>query len=198
MCPIPDSHFFQQMLNFTEINPHLGFTVIESITNHTWYLTEQWVIASLADEDCPAEERKAVATALSQTPRPESFPPGKPKLPKDFWPESGDMPSLSQFVGPKSWLLPHILKLTDENMEWLHLEVHQWSLMSGYKKFSSFVHGLVVVNDPAERGVKLIQDFIDTSQDEELRQWQILSESDQRKKYSKNMRKQDMKKLKAS
>ena len=63
------------------------------------------------------------------------------------------MPSLASFVGPKSWLLPHLLSLDAENMEWLQLEVYQWSLMSGYKNFSELVEKLVIVNDPAERGV---------------------------------------------
>ena len=34
---------FNQMMSYTEFNLHLGFTVISSILNHTWYLTEQWV-----------------------------------------------------------------------------------------------------------------------------------------------------------
>ena len=81
-------------------------------------------------------------------------------------------------------------------MEWLQLEVSQWPLMSSYRKFSGFISQIQVVNDPAERAVKLIQDFVDTTQDEELRQCKLLSVSDQRKKYSKNMNKQEMKKMK--
>ena len=81
-------------------------------------------------------------------------------------------------------------------MEWLQLEVSQWPLMSSYRKFSGFISQIQVVNDPAERAVKLIQDFVDTTQDEELRQCKLLSVSDQRKKFSKNMNKQEMKKMK--
>ena len=77
------------------------------------------------------------------------------------------------------------------------LEVHQWPLMSGFKKFSSFVSKLLVVNDPAERGVKLVQDFIDTSTDESLRQARMISASEQRKNHSKNMTKKEMKNLKS-
>ena len=86
------------MLNFTKINPHLGFTVLDSMQNYTWYLTEHWVIVCLADKDYPEKERKAVATTLSRTPRPKEFLPGKPTLPRDFWPENGEMPSLSTFA----------------------------------------------------------------------------------------------------
>ena len=184
---------FEQMLNFSEIDIQLAFSVMESMRRHTWYITQQWVVVCLADTHCPEEERKAVATALANTPRPDLFVPGKPDLPVEFWPESGVRPSLASFVGQQSWLLPSLLKLTPENMEWLFLDVHQWHLMSGYRRFSEFVMKLLVVNDPAERGVKLIQDFISTSTDEGLRQAKMISASEQRKKISINISKSQLK-----
>ena len=39
-----------------------------------------------------------------------------------------------------------------------------------YQRFKKFITKLIVVNDCAERGVKLIQEFVDSSQDESLRQ----------------------------
>ena len=187
---------FKQMIEFSEFDIGLAFTVLDSLFRHTWYLTEQWVIVCLVDDDCPDVEKQAVALALSQTPRADSFSPGKPKLPTDFWPETGILPSLDSFVGPKSWLLPHLLGLDSESMEWIQLSVHQWPLISGFRKFSSLVQKLTIVNDPAERGVKLIQDFVNTSQDEDIRQWRMLSAADQRKKHSKNMSKKEMKLMK--
>ena len=78
--------------------------------------------------------------------------PGKPKLPAEFWPDSGIRPSLARFVEKQSWLLPSLMKFRKEDMEWLLLEVNQWTLMSGYRKFADFVMKLLVVTDPAERG----------------------------------------------
>ena len=180
---------FDQMLNFSQFDPGLAFTVLDSLNRHTWYLTEQWVIVCLADDDCPDNERMAVAKALQRTPRATHFEPGKPKLPTDFWPDNGKMPSLAKFVGPKSWLLPHLLGLDAEDMEWLQLAVHQWPLTTGFKKFSKLVCKLLVVNDPAERGVKLVKDFINTTQNEDVMQSRMLSAGDQRKRYPKNMTK---------
>ena len=82
-------------------------------------------------------------------------------------------------------------------MAWLKLNVRDWHLTSGFQTFSNIVKKLLVVNDPAERGVKLVQDFIDTSQNEDIRQWRMISAADQRKKHSKKMSKNDMKELKA-
>ena len=100
-----------------------------------------------------------------------------------------EIPSLASFVNEQSWLLPSLIGLGEEDMEWLLLEVHQWTLMSGYRKFTEFVMKLLVVNDPAERGVKLIQDFVATSTDEDLRQARLISASEQRKKLSKDVSK---------
>ena len=186
---------FSQMLNFSKFDPGLAFTVLDSLTNHSWYLSAEWVIVCLADKDCPVKERRAVARAVYKTPCPDNFEPRKPDLPGDFWPKTGKMPSLSSFVGPRSWLLPHLLGMGPEEMEWLKLEVHQWHLTSGFKAFAAFIEKMLVVNDPAERGVKLVQDFVNTTQDEELRQWRMLSAADQRKKYSKNMTKKQMKEM---
>ena len=54
---------FEQMVNFSEFDIQLAFTVMDSMRRHTWYITEQWVVVCLADTHCPEEERKAVATA---------------------------------------------------------------------------------------------------------------------------------------
>jgi len=40
-------------------------------------------------------------------------------------------------------------------------------MSDGYNKFANNVKNVHVVNDLAERGIKLISDFIDKSQDEE-------------------------------
>ena len=66
-------------------------------------------------------------------------------------------------------------------MEWLMLEPSQWPLMSGYRRYSKFVKKLIVVNDPAERGIKAIQDFIDASK--EIRQDILFSTAEHRKMF---------------
>ena len=62
------------------------------------YISKKLVVICLADKECPVEERKAVATALADTPRPELFVLRKPYLLVDFWPESEKMPSLTLSV----------------------------------------------------------------------------------------------------
>ena len=67
-------------------------------------------------------------------------------------------------------------------MVWLDLDPHLWSLIPGYRKFENFVATLSVVNDSAERGVKLIEDFVSSTTNESLRQDLMLAVAEHRKK----------------
>ena len=158
---------------YREFRPESSEACLLSFERHLWYLTAELVVLSLASEEVPASELKKLASALVSVPRPESFSPGKPVFPRKGFTQdhtiwvNDNLPSLSIFVSERSWLLFNLLDLGPADSEWLQVEVHQWHLFSGFRKFRDFVKGLTVVNDPAERGVKMIQDFVNKYHDEE-------------------------------
>ena len=67
--------------------------------------------------------------------------------------------------------------------------------MSGYIKFKDFVRGLTIVNDPAERGVGLVKQFISSFQNEKSCQENLLAVSMHRKVVSKGSKKEDLAKI---
>ena len=68
--------------------------------------------------------------------------------------------------------------------------------MSGYREFEEFVSGLTVVNDPAERGIKLVEDFVGRTRNESLRQDLFLAISQHRKEFkSDRLDKESLKKV---
>ena len=69
-------------------------------------------------------------------------------------------------------------------MSWLKEDPDSWILSPAFQGFQSFAAGLQVVNDTAERGVKLIQDFVNTTSNEETRKDLLLAISDHRKKHT--------------
>ena len=88
------------------------------------------VVLALADSDAPDEQRKALATALVSSERPDHFSPTRVEVPgPDFtdndecWPEDGSLPSLATLVGSGSWLLFHVLEMDGEKLNWLSTEV---------------------------------------------------------------------------
>ncbi|KZR98210.1 Cc8K15.2-like protein [Daphnia magna] len=99
-----------------------------------------------------------------ETPRPKEFIVGKPKFPIKF---IDDMPLLHSLIGPNSWLLFHVMRLHASQTDWLQLPLKYWEWMTDYREIRDFVRQLEVVNDCAERGIKLISDFKDICQSEE-------------------------------
>ena len=53
--------------------------------------------------------------------------------------------------------------------------------MGGYRRFKAWVNNLKIVNDCAERGVTLIEDFVDSVRNERGRQDTMLAVSNERK-----------------
>ena len=51
----------------------------------------------------------------------------------------------------------HLIDMTDADIQFLSLEVHDWIGHPGFKKFYNFVSQLTVLNDPAEWGCLLIK-----------------------------------------
>ena len=85
--------------------------------------------------------------------------------------------------------------MSTEDMEWLQEDPSSWILSETYRSFVEFVKGLQVVNDPAERGIKAIEDFIDINQDEGVCQDLILAVAEHRKQFSFKMTKKSLNKL---
>ena len=57
------------------------------------------------------------------------------------------------------------------NQEWLHQPINQWSDFDSFQEMKKFVTNLLVCNDPAERGIKLISDYANSlTKNEEDRQ----------------------------
>ena len=110
-----------------------------------------------------------MAKTLHKMERKEVFS-GKPVFPEITWPENvEDVPDLSSFVSSNSWLLFDMLGLVGPQ-DWLLTPSTMWTLFSDYKKLENYVNNVPIINDIAERGIKLISDFIHMCHTDEQRQ----------------------------
>ena len=71
---------------------------------------------------------------------------------------------LASLVSVRSYLLFNLLKI--EDLTWLEAPVCLWPCFPTYVQARDFVRQLLTVNDGAERGIKLMQELIDRTQDE--------------------------------
>ena len=135
------------------------------------------------DEKISPQERQDVASALTSIPRPDTSPKyfkagkvadvplvcsvkecvGSSLCSNDegaFYPPK----TLASLVSARSYLLFNLLHI--EDICWLAAPVCLWPCFPSYVEARDFVWQLLTVNDGAERGIKLMQELIDRTQDE--------------------------------
>ena len=100
---------------------------------------------------------------------------------------------LEDFIGPESWFFFGLLKMTLHESEWLKISSSNWDLFPGCIRFKNYVTGLLVVNDSAEQGIKLGQDFIETFRNEVDNQANLLVVADHRLKFQTTNKKSRLK-----
>ena len=172
-APYNDLVAMKEMRDYRKHRGVEAAACLVSWDRHLDYLSPALVVFSLASSNVSDNEKKSLADALVAiltTEDVSSFPPGDGYITvpspdfasgTKFWPEDSSLPSLSMFVGKESWLLFHYLDMMNiDDMEWIMEEVNSWETFSSFRKFKNFVKGLDCINDPAERTVKLAQDFI--------------------------------------
>ena len=73
----------------------------------------------------------------------------------------------------------------NSNGEWVQTPSNTWHQYKKYKQMKARLETMNVVNDPAERVVKDIQDFIKTTNDQEHRDHAIRVGQKQKKSFGK-------------
>jgi hypothetical protein len=118
---------------------------------HLWYFNEDLAALPLFANDVSAETKEATVIALQKEPCATDvrrLAPNKIASFKDL--------SVADFVTCRSLNLFHAFGLSQQ---FLGEAVTSWSTNEGYLAACKIVHALKVVNDCAERAVKLATDF---------------------------------------
>ena len=156
--PVNDLSLIKSIQSYSLIDQQVSTSAMGAFKKHLWYLTEELIPLALFSSTLNDFEKKRIAEEIKKhVPSDNSenrfgaaF--GKPQFP--------DLPlnimeaSLEQFVGKDSWSFFRILKLESS---FLDLPVESWDKDEGFKAAKTVVKNLKVVNDSAERGVKLFQ-----------------------------------------
>jgi hypothetical protein len=148
-APLNDFLLMQQLLEYPEAN--IASVTSEKLGMHLWYLSEELISLALFDSRVPAE-MKTLMLAAMDNPAPD-HPPKRPRVETSaFMGHKG----LEQLCTANSMTLFRLLQLPTA---FLTKQPSEWDEDETYKTALTIVRGLSVVNDRAERGVALIQDF---------------------------------------
>ena len=143
----------------TKIKLDAAQKCLGNMYEHSVYLSEANIVLGLAGNMMTMEDKRVVADELlSLVADPETDTESFPYRPEEkfditsVWPEDQREPDLRRFIGPKSLLVFHHLRMMDpESMGWLALEPEEWEMDPNYEEYQSFINSMECVNDAAER-----------------------------------------------
>ena len=121
---------------------------------------------AIFDKELPVTLREPMLKKLFSIPRPQRFLPQKPIFPRID--PSNDIDFSHQLllcIGPRIWPLFDLLQLRDDKLDWMRTAIIYWDKMIGYQNVQQLILSMEVVNNSAERGVKLVTDFKDMLKD---------------------------------
>lgn len=146
-------------------NPEVGQVAAKKLENHLWYLSEHLVGLALFDPKVTTEMKRAMALAMKEG---DDNDGNNDVVLKKIQLKNGHTPpKLETLVSPRSRVL---LQTLGVNPSFLSVPPEEWDDHPEYKKAKGRVDNIPVVNDHAERGVALIQEYNGkhTKNDEQL------------------------------
>ena len=146
-----DLNLFKSVYDYMEVDGPMAVETREVLSRHGWYTTQQTVVYSLFSIRLTNNEKSRMAARILTFSSPEEYPLGKPEFQ-----ELTRKTELSDLIGPNSYMLFTIL---GTDYYWLQLSPDKWGDIDDYKEMEEYVRTVKVVNDAAERGIKLISDY---------------------------------------
>lgn len=166
-APQNDLMLYKNILKYGQIDSLISNSAAAAFKRHLWYLNGEMIPLAIFSDKVPDPERKCLAQAIVEK-RPSNtlLQPtgrfgmafGKPKFP----PVNSNT-TLSSLVTEDSWFSLHLLRI---NTDFLKNEVADWATSESYISGLQNVRAINVINDAAERGVKLSGDYLSAARKE--------------------------------
>ena len=151
-APVRDLELYKNLTKYKAEDEALAESGLQTLSRHFWYLVPSTVLYSLFSNLLSEDEKSGIAAKLLAQPQEEND--AAAAVPT--FPEVEAQTKLQDLVTPASWEFFKILKLPSD---WLALPPAQWSENENYRRAQQYVKTVKVVNDPAERGIKLASDY---------------------------------------
>ncbi|KAG7170763.1 hypothetical protein Hamer_G021698 [Homarus americanus] len=149
-APVNDLQLHHELLRYRAVDCEVADAALAVASRHLWYLRPQTVVLSLCSEKLSAAEKKEMPTKLSCLEETNDYANDNLVIQQTTW--------LSDLIDERSWMIfkeHHVC-----GTAWLMSPVEDWEKNEEFMKLKDFSRSLKVTNDVAERGKKLMQDFI--------------------------------------
>ena len=153
-APINDLNFLHDMLMYKNEDPIIADSAFNKLSLHQWYLTQETVAFSFFSQHplLANEMKESMAFQLLSISPPDEFRKGITVFKRNI----NKCSTLCDFIGPETWFIFECLRMDKDR---LYDKPEQWIACESFKKGQNFVANIKVVNDAAERTVKLYSDY---------------------------------------
>lgn len=163
-APRSDLLLLQQLVEYKTIHEAISKVATEKLLRHTWYLNEELIALSFFDASVSHDEKRNMVKAL-KTREGRWEIQKRPTIPHETIPAT----KLADFVTTNTKRFFTNLALPTF---FLHREPAKWDDIHSYVETQKKLSKLRVVNDAAERGVALIEQYNNVlCRDEEQKQY---------------------------
>lgn len=159
-APINDIPFIKKLYNYKNDDEKIAETALKKFINHLWYLSDECVTFSIFDNRVTVEQKRRMANKMLMNELDEYEEVGEVKKKDSLKIE--DIPNFIRQDLPVDLITYKSIKLFDRfniQTNFLSLDPKYWEENEDYKKGKEIVGSLKVVNDTAERHVKLMEEF---------------------------------------
>jgi hypothetical protein len=163
-----DLKLYKTLCEYKAVHSGIASSAIKALERHLWYLTGEMLPLALFSDKVPTPQKQALAAAILES-KPSDLPMSAPEkrqgtgFGKPVFPNVSEHTQLSDLANNDCWFGIYQLQvdpafLTEDPEHWPENPAYQASLKN--------IQGINVVNDCAERGVKLTSDFVDAARSE--------------------------------
>ena len=188
-APFLDLNLYKTILEYTSVNKDISSSALRVLNRHLWYLTPEMVVLAIFDDQVPANDLRIMADKLLSV-KPEQLPSAPAErfgsgFGKPLFPSVEHETTLADLLSPDSW---YTVKLLNLDMTFLNESIDIWHTLDAYKDGIEKLKSINVVNDPAERAVKMTTDFLPKAKSE-MHFQNVLQVVEQDRKNQPNLRK---------
>ncbi|KAL4131631.1 hypothetical protein QTP88_008916 [Uroleucon formosanum] len=157
----PGAYHLARWMYYKSYDKQVAELAIKKFTNHLWYLGEETACFSLFDDRIENHVKKQMAQQLLENDELQEDELTT-EIQKKYVLKIGDVSQFLKQDLPLELLTPKskdLFQRFQPSMEFLHQNPENWSNIDSYIEAKNILHHLSVINDAAERGVKLMEDF---------------------------------------
>lgn len=151
-APRNDLSLIKRAIEYQKIDIEVTKCVLKKISNHLWYISDEAIALSFFDPMVSIEEKRSMVVALSNV----SNTSNRLKVTPDVLLKTFSGKEISHFVTANTY---NFFTRFNLNNDFLQHDPTTWNDNPSYIEASDFCKKMRVVNDIAERNVKLIKDF---------------------------------------